>query len=820
MDYSAFFNKAVGSSTQTPHDYQIKLAQEPLSDRVIRVPTGGGKTAAACLAWLYKLVSGAPGTPLRLVFILPMRALVQQVSREIRKWLTNLGLTNSVNVVELLGGDPLLRKTQRKWIEYPEKPCILIGTVDLILSAALNRGYAMSRYRWPVAFGLLHNDSLWVVDETQLMGNAVPTVAQITAFRQKFGTCKPVCTWWMSATHDPSWLRTIDYTNPPGLFPVAEDLAQLRKDLGPRYTAAKPLAKLKVLTAAEVLKQHKPGTLTLVICNTVQRARDLMQQLQVDAPAALARRPARKAKSPADTASVPAPELLLIHSRFRQTERQALADALRFLDATLRGKEASGTEPSSTARAREAGLIVIATQVVEAGLDISAQTMITELAPWSSLVQRFGRLNREGLQPAAKAFWVDVKDPEPYTKEQFADARKKIQALQDVSPASLDQVALPDPPEPGAVIRQHDFLALFSTEQDLSGGFTDVSPFIRDTDERNAYVFWRDFKGQPNEPEPQGEELCPVPLYGATASLTEFLKDAPGWIWDTATRRWTRVFSSDLVAGMTILLSRAGGGYSPTLGWTGRTSDKSPAADAAVINSPQPDSDEADQWSQTSDWCPLLQHLNEAASAAEEIAAALQLSPQFASSLRLAAEWHDAGKAHTRWQKAVQDCEIADWKSGPWAKFPYKTPKPFRPAFRHEEASALLGLRFLDEGRPGWTPLVVYLIACHHGKVRTSLGLVGKLRLWPKESLIIKGKLAQPVELPSEYIAFAPPAAWLDDGTVRIHGISWTELVQGLLGPVEGDTPGALGPLRLAYLEALIVAADVRATKRGGLLNG
>ena len=31
------------------------------------------------------------------------------------------------------------------------------------------RGYAMSRFRWPVDFALLHNDSQWVFDEVQLM---------------------------------------------------------------------------------------------------------------------------------------------------------------------------------------------------------------------------------------------------------------------------------------------------------------------------------------------------------------------------------------------------------------------------------------------------------------------------------------------------------------------------------------------------------------------------------------------------------------------------------------------------------------------------
>ena len=41
-------------------------------------------------------------------------------------------------------------------------------------------------------------------------------------------------------------------------------------------------------------------------------------------------------------------------------------------------------------------LIAVCTQVIEAGVDISARTMWTEVAPWPSLVQRLGRLNRFG----------------------------------------------------------------------------------------------------------------------------------------------------------------------------------------------------------------------------------------------------------------------------------------------------------------------------------------------------------------------------------------------------------------------------------------
>jgi CRISPR-associated endonuclease/helicase Cas3 len=64
-------------------------------------------------------------------------------------------------------------------------------------------------------------------------------------------------------------------------------------------------------------------------------------------------------------------------------------------------------EASWVAWVRDEGPIVIGTQVVEAGLDRSATTLFTELAPWPSLVQRFGRCNRFGEATDASVFWID-----------------------------------------------------------------------------------------------------------------------------------------------------------------------------------------------------------------------------------------------------------------------------------------------------------------------------------------------------------------------------------------------------------------------------
>ena len=61
---------------------------------------------------------------------------------------------------------------------------ILIGTQDMLLSRALNRGYAAGRARWPLEFGLLNNDCLWAFDEIQLMDTGLATSLQLDAWRR------------------------------------------------------------------------------------------------------------------------------------------------------------------------------------------------------------------------------------------------------------------------------------------------------------------------------------------------------------------------------------------------------------------------------------------------------------------------------------------------------------------------------------------------------------------------------------------------------------------------------------------------------------
>jgi CRISPR-associated endonuclease/helicase Cas3 len=786
--FAAFFKQATG---QTPFPYQSRLAESPEWPARIEVPTGLGKTLAVVVGWLWRRQkqSGVRDeTPRRLVYCLPMRVLVEQSRDVVAEVIDRLGL--KTKVIVLMGGVD----DDGEWDTSPEDDTIIIGTQDMLLSRALNRGYGMSRYRWPLHFGLLNTDCLWVIDEVQLVGSGVATTAQLQALRRKLGTLLPAKTSWMSATLEDDWLRTVDVEDADLSGHLAldkEDRADetvaarigARKACAPAKAAMGELAPL----AKEIATAHQPGTRTLVIVNTVDRARELHAQLD---------------KLTLKLKPKPRPSLVLLHSRFRLADRQdALTRAL--------------AEPA------DEGTIVVSTQVIEAGVDLSSATLFTELAPWSSLVQRFGRCNRRGELKGAKVFWVGLPAKRgtldrPYTFEALDDSAATLAELEQVGPKALPKRKLSL--ERGLVLRRRDLLDLFDTTPDLMGNDVDVSRFIRDTDEHDLRVCWRSFDEQPSDaqPTPRREELCAVPI-GVARDWHKAKREM--WVWDGLEGQWSPV--ERLFPGLTVLLRAEDGGYDPKTGLDPKSKNPvepivlAPTAMTATATTAAQEANDADPLSQWDRWYGLTEHCSDVAAEAAALARALQLPGPLAEEVHTAARWHDLGKAHDVWQDAAKalgtnpPAQLVAKSQSAKGRITYA-----RRGFRHELASALAALRH------GQSDLVAYLVASHHGKVRMSL------RSAPTEPPPMRdGK-------PDPTIRFAR-GVWEDDRlpAVDLGGgvvvpettltLSYMELGQD---STTGDSWAArvlalrdrpeLGPFRLGFLEALVKCADERVSRR------
>lgn len=702
QSFADFFRATTGFK---PYDWQKHVAETGFPG-LLPVPTGLGKTEGAVLAWSWRLLEGKKNDggekePRHLVYCLPMRTLVRQTVDRLERYFKRYfqKLEPAIAVYQLMGGE-----IDEEWVERPEDFWVLVGTQDQLLSRALNRGYAMSRFQWPVQFGLLNNDCRWIIDEVQLMGPGLWTTAQLDWMRQKrFPTVFPCPTTWMSATIGSSFLETKDRKSggltidslPPNTIDGDQSpeiqrrrTARRRIEKWPpsaivRKPGEKPDDAFWRAFSEEVEKKHLPGTLSLVICNTVEAARSIFESL-----------------------SVGVGEKILLTSRFRRKDRDLQEKKLlEFEEKRKREQRERGGASGEIGKPlpNHPGLICVSTQVVEAGVDVSAHHLWSEIAPWPSVIQRLGRLNRDGRDPGAQAwFWECPRNPSkgkqekvgPYDREDVERSKKLLEAviaLQTGGPLRFAEIlkelalqhheefqnALQPRPEP--LPRAFDVHSLFSTERDLHGGFTDVSSFVRGGDpDADLTVVWREWEGDGMRPPPSGDALkgppldpasegCPVPFFRLRETLKETRKAA--WIWEEEKDRWEKIQPGDLRPGMVVMLHRKAGGYSQRLGWTGEPRDQlqevSPAGPGRSLG--------GDERTEMGSWVSLDVHLCDAKTQAEGLCQKLEIPDPLKEAVIPAAALHDLGKTHPQWQNALPGIPGVPTGTGrgPWAKCPY-----------------------------------------------------------------------------------------------------------------------------------------------------
>jgi CRISPR-associated endonuclease/helicase Cas3 len=516
-----------------------------------------------------------------------------------------------------------------------------------------------------------------------------------------------------------------------------------------------------------------------------------------------------------------APPCTLLHSRFRTGERTELVQRI--------------SEPSG-----EAGHIVVATQVIEAGIDLNAAVLVTEVAPWPSVVQRAGRCNRTGRVEAAALWWLPPTGPSPYPEADVKAAAAELEVLEGIAVTGEDLLArdVPVTEQPVAVLRRADLVGLFDTAPDLSGADLDIAPYVRDTDDLDAQLAWATWTPGPDALDerppaeakaPPAQWRCRVPL----GELAVLARRAMVWRLDQALGRWTRVAPGGpgrARPGEVLVAAAADGGYDPETGFDpavrttvpgsptigvapGRalTADAGMESVAEVVAGTE-DAFGADSASVAQRaWVSLQRHSEETREQARALAGVLNpgLPAGTVEAAVAAAYLHDAGKAYPTWQNALCDlapAERADeiMAGRPWAKS--GSDKPLRFAgdvpFRHELASLLLvdgPLQSLLDGTPE-PALARYLILAHHGKLRLQVREPGEAAA---DSLLgLRDGEAVPV----------PAMFGQQPGELTIN------LDQFSLGGDRSWTRDTLalrdrfGPFVLAYLEALVRVADWRAS--------
>lgn len=402
-----------------PFPWQRDLVAQVLSTSqwpaLVDVPTGLGKTAMIDIAVFVAAATGGQQVPARagrrrIFFVVDRRIVVDEaharalhlaealeVAREFPQATATQRVARALVALAPDADAPLLVPAARPvplerrsvlsvtrmrggitwdaaWIDRPDRPAVVVGTVDQVGSRMLFRGYGVSDRRQPIDAALVGTDSLVLVDEAHLAQALVSTLRVAHQIDDAHGgpdalggmprasivqlTATPATSSASSYSFDVEAHRR---------HAVAWRRLNASKRLVLRTSEARGVVEAMAGAALDVVAEGARSV--LVVCNTIARARQVHGALQ---------KPAARGDPPRDG------DVMLLIGRSRPGDRDVLTRDLQ--------RRFAPPVPGSDRRTT----VLVATQTVEVGANLDADALVSESAPWDALVQRLGRLNRFG----------------------------------------------------------------------------------------------------------------------------------------------------------------------------------------------------------------------------------------------------------------------------------------------------------------------------------------------------------------------------------------------------------------------------------------
>jgi len=368
--YKNFFKQLTGFD---PYTYQVECFKKYFehTNMIIQAPTGSGKTWAAITPFIFSWQQWEKGEqkveeyPRKLIYSLPLRTLAnslyKEVANTIKKRYPELNLK-----IKLQTG------------EYADDPFfegdIIFTTIDQTLSNVLGIPLSLPQKLANINAGAVFSSYL-IFDEFHLLDPNIALKTTVTLL-ELMSRITPFCL--MTATLSNSFLEKAGNN-------LKADLIKINNREYQSFAFVRNNSERKVnvkdteITVDDVLENHKNKS--IVICNTVDRCIELYKKLS-------------------NTCSEKGIELLCIHSRFFQKDRKNKEENII--------KLFSKNDLSNC--------ILVSTQVIEVGLDISCNTMYTEISPINSFLQRIGRCARWGGQGEIFVYDVPENNYLPYDK--------------------------------------------------------------------------------------------------------------------------------------------------------------------------------------------------------------------------------------------------------------------------------------------------------------------------------------------------------------------------------------------------------------------
>ena len=366
-----------------PYQYQIKVAELLLKGKnvILTVPTGAGKTWASTIPFLMAKQKPTNNFPQKMIYSLPLRTLANSIYGDINSALGKI--KNQNNSVSIHTGE-------YKNDEHFESD-IVFSTIDQTLSNFLNFPLSLSKRQANINAGALIGSYL-VFDEFHLLDHKLSMATTIGSLITLDNLCR-FCI--MTATLSNDYIKNLKKALDPQkrnnieivtLDDFQEDISKIKSLKLPKNKSEKKTVYVddNKIASETILKHH--GNKTIVICNRVEKAQKLYNDILATDFSGL-----ENLKGLSKT------NIICLHSRFFDSDRKSKEKKL---------KELFGKKNSES-------VILISTQVIEAGMDISCDVMHVEISPINSFLQRIGRCARWENQ-YGKIFVYDIIDSEEH----------------------------------------------------------------------------------------------------------------------------------------------------------------------------------------------------------------------------------------------------------------------------------------------------------------------------------------------------------------------------------------------------------------------
>ena len=428
----------------------------------INAPTGSGKSSVVDIhlfANALAAVGAAPRVPRRLCVTVGRRALVDsQADRAREKILDRMGkaLANESDESDILRRvAEALQSFQTRNDEEGRAPfevghirgelsnralpvtdisacAIIAATPDMYGSRALFRGYGSTKAARPRETALLTMDTVMVLDEAHMNRQLLHTTQRIAELQKREVNLGVPTLQVVETTATPS-------TEDSGSTTLGVDIEALDKPNDEELH--KRVYSHKELMLHPIDKwDGKPGNRAVV-----DAAVGAIKEF-------LAHREAGGGAEEAHTIGC-----IVNHVRTAISIKEALAkdkvlgkDEVQLLVGRMRPYDLKKLHPDLfTTEGDKSVKVVVATQTLEVGIDVDFADLVTELAPASSLAQRFGRVNRLGHRTDSKVVVIEPasgdsvkKDAPPYKAVDLSNAYAWLEALNGAENPSVNPAAM------------------------------------------------------------------------------------------------------------------------------------------------------------------------------------------------------------------------------------------------------------------------------------------------------------------------------------------------------------------------------------------